>query len=343
MKRMLNTLYVMTQSSYIHKDGEALVVRVETEDKVKIPIITIKAVICFGNVLVTPGALELCTENDVTVTYLSYYGRFMARIQGRVSGNVLLRKEQYRMSDDIIQSARIARNIVSAKVHNSRLVLSRGIRDHGDKIEVESIEKTVAYLKRVSENVLEESDLDKIRGIEGEAAKEYFSHFNALITNQKSDFFFIDRNRRPPRDRINALLSLTYTLLYHDMRSACEMVGLDPAVGFLHRDRPGRYGLALDLMEEFRSFIADRLVLSLVNLKQVSGNQFDVSESGAVLMDDDARKVLLGAYQKKKQDSLTHFFLDEEMHIGLMFHAQAVLFARFLRGDIDEYPAYMWR
>lgn len=340
---MLNTLYVMTQGSYIFKDGGSLIVRVDNEDKVNIPVITIKSLICFGNVLVTPGALELCTENDVTITYLSYYGRFMARIQGKISGNVLLRKEQYRRSDDLLESAKIARNIISAKVYNSRVVLSRAFRDHEDKVEAELLSKTIKNFKSISENILDETDLEKIRGIEGDAAKEYYSHFNSLITNQKADFYFIDRNRRPPRDRINALLSLTYTLLYHDLRSACEMVGLDPAVGFLHRDRPGRNGLALDLMEEFRSVLADRIVLNLINLKQVNANHFQISESGSVLMNDEAKKNLLAAYQTRKQDGITHTFLDEEMHIGLIFHSQALLFARYLRGDLDEYPPYLWR
>lgn len=343
MKRMLNTLYIMTQESYVNREGQALVIRVNKEDKLKVPIITISAVVCFGNVLVTPKALELCTDNEVTITYLSYYGRFMARIQGRISGNVLLRKAQYKMSDDKRISSCIARNIVAAKINNSRRVLSRAIRDHSEKIEADAIQKTVSYFKRTSEYILEETDLDKIRGIEGDIAKKYFFHFNDLITNQKADFFFNDRNRRPPRDRINALLSMSYTLLYHDVRSACEIVGLDPAVGFLHRDRPGRGGLALDIMEEFRSFIADRLVLSLVNLKQVSGPQFVTSESGAVLMNDDARKVLLATYQKRKQDSITHGFLEEEMHLGLIFHAQTLLFARFVRGDLEDYPSFLWR
>lgn len=343
MKRMLNTLYLMTQGSCVNRDGETIVVRVESNDKVRIPIITIQSIICFGNINITPSALELCCESGVTITYLSYYGRFMARIQGEISGNVMLRKAQYKMSDDIFQSARIARNIVAAKINNSRKVLSRVIRDHSDKLNIDEIQKTISIFKRTAENILEEKDLDKIRGIEGYIAKLYFNHFNSLITNQKADFYFQDRNRRPPMDRVNAMLSLTYTLLYHDLRSACEMVGLDPSVGFLHRDRPGRHGLALDLMEEFRSFIADRLVLSMINLKQVEGKQFDCSESGSVLMSIDAKRILMNNYQKRKQDSLTHPFLDEEMHIGLIFHSQAMLFARFIRGDLDEYPAFLWR
>lgn len=343
MKRMLNTLYILTQGSYVNKNGEALVIRVDNIDKSKIPIITIQAVVCFGNVLVTPSAIELCTKNKVTITYLSYYGRFMARIQGEISGNVLLRKAQYRMSDDPLTSARIARNIVAAKIYNSKQVLHRAIRDHGENLEIELIRNTINSMKRSAEIVLEETDLEKIRGIEGDAAKQYFNHFDALIRSQKADFFFKDRNRRPPLDRVNALLSLTYTLLYNDLRSACEIVGLDPAVGFLHRDRPGRNGLALDLMEEFRSFIADRLVLTTINLKQIEGKQFECSESGAVIMTDEAKRIVLGNYQQRKQDSITHTFLQEEMHIGLVFHAQAMLFARFIRGDIEEYPSFLWR
>jgi len=343
MKRLLNTLFVMTQNAYLKKEGETVVVRVGRETKLRVPIITIGSIVCFGDVLMSPSLMGFCAKNGVTISFLSVYGRFLARVQGPVSGNVLLRKEQYRISDDKVKSAMVARTITAAKIANCRTVLLRALRDHGDMIRADETFKAVNALKRNLELVLNEYDLEKIRGIEGDSARVYFSVFNNLIVIQKADFSFRDRNRRPPLDRVNALLSFVYTMLYHDMRSALEATGLDPAVGFLHRDRPGRMSLALDLMEEMRPFIADRLVLSLINMKQVDRKGFTVSESGAVLMDDACRKTVVATYQKRKQDTVTHPYLGEEMHIGILFQTQAILLARYLRGDIDGYPAYTWR
>lgn len=343
MKRLLNTLFVMTQKAYLKKEGETVVVKVEKETKLRVPIITLSSIVCFGDIWMSPSLMGFCTQNGVTISYLSLYGRFLARIQGPVSGNVLLRKEQYRVSDDRMRSAEIARVITAAKIANSRTVIQRAIRDHGEKSGVEEMNRASGALKRNLDLVLAERDLDRIRGIEGDSAKVYFGVFNHLIVNQKADFSFADRNRRPPLDRVNALLSYVYTLLYHDMRSALETTGLDPAVGFLHRDRPGRMSLALDLMEEFRPFFADRLVLSLINMQQVDRRGFTLSDSGAVLMNEDCRKTVVTAYQKRKQDAITHPYVGEEMHIGILFNTQALLLARHLRGDIDGYPAYIWR
>jgi len=343
MKRLLNTLFVMTQNADLRKDGETVVVRVGRVTKLRVPIITIGSIVCFGDVLISPSLLGFCAQHGVPVSFLSLYGRFLARVQGPVSGNVLLRKEQYRVSDDKEKSALLARTMVAAKIANCRTVLLRALRDHGDKNGGEGMTEASAVLKRNLDIVMEEKNLERIRGIEGDSAKVYFGVFNDLIVSQKADFSFTDRNRRPPLDRVNALLSFTYTMLCHDMRSALETVGLDPAVGFLHRDRPGRMSLALDLMEEMRPFFADRLVLSLVNMKQVAGKDFTVSESGAVFMSDTCRKGVVAAYQKRKQDTVTHPFVGEEMHIGILFQTQAILLARFLRGDIDGYPAYFWR
>jgi CRISPR-associated protein Cas1 len=262
---------------------------------------------------------------------------------GPTSGNVLLRREQYRISEDSVRSASIARTIIAAKIANCRTVLLRALRDHGEAVASEEIERACAVLKRSTEAVLIENDLDRIRGIEGDAAREYYSVFNELIRAQKVDFIFADRNRRPPLDRVNCLLSFVYVMVYHDMRSALETTGLDPAVGFLHRDRPGRMSLALDLMEEFRPFVADRLVLSLINLKQVEAKCFEVSVSGAVLMNEKGRKIVVAEYQKRKQDSLTHPFIGEEMHLGIAMHSQAILLARYIRGDMDGYPAFFWK
>jgi CRISPR-associated protein Cas1 len=343
MKRLLNTLFVMTQNAYLKKEGETVAVRVGRETRLRVPIITIGSIVCFGDVLMSPSLMGFCAKSGVTISFLSVYGRFLARVQGPVSGNVLLRKEQYRVSDDKEKSAMVARTITAAKIANCRTVLLRALRDHGDTIGADETSKAADALKRNLDLVLGEQDLERIRGIEGDSARVYFSVFNNLLVSQKADFSFGDRNRRPPLDRVNALLSFVYTMLYHDMRSALETTGLDPAVGFLHRDRPGRMSLALDLMEEMRPFIADRLVLSLINMKQVDRKGFTVSESGAVLMDEACRKTVVAAYQKRKQDAVTHPYVGEDMHIGILFQTQAILLARYLRGDIDGYPSYIWR
>jgi CRISP-associated protein Cas1 len=287
--------------------------------------------------------MGFCAERDVAVSFLSEYGRFLARVQGPVSGNVLLRREQYRRADDMDVSARIAKSILTGKFANSRAVLRRVLRDHPEKIDGVSVEDAARRLGHSLENIQSGPPLDTLRGIEGEAAHAYFSVFDHLIVSQKEDFGFRERNRRPPLDRVNCLLSFIYTLLMHDVRSALESVGLDPAVGFLHRDRPGRPGLALDMMEEFRPFLADRLTLSLINLNQVQGKGFTQSESGAVLMDDETRKAVLVAYQKRKQDEIYHPFIEEKVTLGILFHMQALLLARFLRGDLDGYPPFIWK
>jgi CRISPR-associated protein Cas1 len=256
---------------------------------------------------------------------------------------VLLRRQQYRLADDKEFSAQVARSVLTGKLANCRAVLQRVLRDHSEKIESEEIKVASNNLKNNLQAIQNEDSLDVLRGIEGDAAHAYFSVFDHLILSQKDAFTFRERNRRPPLDRVNCLLSFLYTLLAHDVRSALESVGLDPAVGFLHRDRPGRPGLALDLMEEFRPFIADRLVLSLVNLNQVQKGGFKIMENGAVLMDDDTRKAVLVSYQKRKQEEILHPFLEEKVTIGILFHVQALLMARYLRGDLDGYPPFLWK
>ncbi len=343
MKRFLNTLFITTQNSYLNKEGETVVVRVRKEKVARIPVINLQGIVCFGNILLSPFLMGFCAERGVTITHLTENGRFLARVQGPVTGNVLLRKEQYRMSDDLLRSALVAKAVVLGKIANSRTVLRRALRDHPDKIDTDAIGRVVAELGRSIERVQRESDLEAIRGIEGDTARQYFGVFDELITAQKNDFQFRERNRRPPLDRANALLSFVYTLLYHDIRSAIESCGLDPAVGFLHRDRPGRMSLALDLMEEFRAYYADRLVLTLINLKQIQGKEFTVAASGAVLMNDGARKKVLTAYQTRKQDAVYHPFVGKNMHIGILFQVQALLLARLIRGDLDGYPPFLWR
>lgn len=343
MKRHLNTLFVTTQGAYLAKEGETVAVRVEKETKLRLPIHTLDGIVCFGQVGCSPFLMGFCGEKNVAISFLTERGRFLAQVQGPVSGNVLLRREQYRQADDDERSADMARAVLTGKLANSRTVLRRALRDHSEKLNTHALQDATQRITSALERMQTNQPLDRIRGLEGDAAHAYFSVFDHLILAQKEGFIFHDRNRRPPLDPVNCLLSFIYTLLLHDVRSALESVGLDPAVGFLHRDRPGRPSLALDLMEEFRPFLADRLVLSLINMNQVQKNGFKAMENGAVLMEDDTRKTVLVAYQKRKQDEIYHPFIEEKVTIGLLFHIQALLLARCLRGDLDGYPPFIWK
>jgi len=343
MKRHLNTLFVTTQGAYLLKEGETVAVKVEGEISLRVPVHTLGGIVCFGQVSCSPYLMGFCAENGVSISFLTENGDFLAKVQGPVSGNVLLRREQYRRADNLQASSSIARALVTAKIANCRTVIQRLLRDHSGKIEADEVSQASQDLANSIRRLQGDCHLDIVRGIEGDAANSYFRVFDHLITSQKDDFTFNERNRRPPLDNVNCLLSFLYTILMHDVRSALETVGLDPAVGFLHRDRPGRYGLALDLMEEFRPFLADRLVLSLVNLCQVQGKGFKKKESGAVWMDDDTRKIVLVAYQKRKQEEILHPFIKEKVTIGLLPHLQAMLMARYLRGDLDCYPPFIWK
>jgi len=343
MKRLLNTLYVTTQGSYLHREGETVEVSQEGDVKLRVPIHTLQGIVCFGQVSMSPFLMGLCAERQVGVSFLSRNGRFLARVEGPVSGNVLLRREQYRRADDESLAVGVAKAVVTAKINNCRVVLQRALRDHPDGEGAQSQADSINHLSEIIKLLENAETLESIRGLEGEAAVNYFSVFNHLIFIQKEDFFFKERSRRPPLDNMNALLSFLYTLLAHDVTSALETVGLDPAVGFLHRDRPGRSGLALDIMEEFRPYLADRLALSMVNLKQLTGKGFTKTETGAVMMTDETRKELIVAYQNRKQEEITHPFLDEKIAIGLLPFAQALLMARFLRGDLEGYPPFLWR
>lgn len=343
MKRHLNTLFVTTQGAYLAKEGETVVVKVDKEIQLRVPVHTIGGIVCFGQITCSPYLMGYCAEQNVAISFLTEYGRFLAKVQGPVSGNVLLRREQYRRADDEAGSANIARAVLTGKIANCRTVLQRFLRDHQEKSNTDGVSHASKLLSSSLRRIQNENSLDVIRGIEGDVAHTYFSVFDHLITSQKEEFSFLQRNRRPPLDKVNCLLSFLYTLLMHDVRSALEVAGLDPAVGFLHRDRPGRYGLALDMMEEFRPFLADRLALSLVNLSQIQGKGFEEKENSAVLMNDDTRKTVLIAYQNRKQDEIMHPFLDEKVTIGLLFHTQALLLARHLRGDLDAYPPFIWK
>ena len=342
MKKHLNTLFVTTQGAYLAKDGETVAVRIDGETALRVPLHTLGAIACFGNVGCSPFLMGFCGERNVGLSFLTENGRFLARVQGPVSGNVLLRREQYRRADDPVFSARIAAACVLGKVANCRTVLLRARRDHADRVDTDALQQAADRLSASMRRLQDDLDLDAVRGIEGDAARVYFEAFDHLIVREKDHFFMRGRSRRPPLDRVNCLLSFLYTLVLHDLRSALESVGLDPAVGYLHRDRPGRAGLALDLMEEFRP-MADRLALSLVNLGQLQAGDFVFSDSGAVRMSDAARKTLLVAYQKRKQEEMVHPFVDERMSLGLFFHMQALLFARMLRDELDGYPPVIWK
>jgi CRISP-associated protein Cas1 len=343
MKHLLNSLYVTTQGAYLARDGETVAVRVERQTRLRVPVHTLGGIICFGQVSCSPPLMQLCAERGVKIAFLSEYGKFWSRVEGPVSGNVLLRRQQYRWADDIGKSAEIARTVVIAKVANQRTVLQRGLRDHPEMAGDIEMKRATDYLAQLLAMLREPMPLDNIRGIEGDAARNYFSVFDHLIVAGKEEFFFHQRSRRPPLDNMNALLSFLYTLLVHDVRSALETVGLDPAVGYLHRDRPGRPSLALDLMEELRPVLADRLALSLVNRRQIKGKGFKSAETGAVVMDDETRKEVLIAYQKKKQEELQHPFINEKVAFGLLPHVQAQLLSRYIRGDLDGYPPYLWK
>jgi len=344
MKHLLNTLFVTSDGAALFKEGETVEVKVANETKAKIPIHTLGGIVVFGNAYCSTPLMGLCAENQVAVSFLSEYGRFIAKVVGPVSGNVHLRREQYRRADDLVGSAGIARTLVIGKIANGRTVLQRALRDHLENPRAAEIQTAVEKMAGILENLTgERINLDVIRGKEGEAGNYYFGVFDHLITAQKDDFVFQTRNRRPPTDRVNSLLSFFYTLLVHDVESALETVGLDPAVGFLHRDRPGRPGLALDLMEELRPFLADRLALSLINRNQLHGKDFDVSETGAINLDPDVRKLVLSAYQTRKQEEITHPYLGEKINVGLLPFVQAMLLARHLRGDIDGYPPFIWK
>lgn len=343
MKRHLNTLFVTTEGSYLAKDGECVAVRVDGEARARIPILALDGIVCFGRVSYSPYLLAHCADNEVTISHLTGTGRFQARIEGPTRGNVLLRRAQYRASDDPARAASIARAFVLAKLHNARLVYRRTQRETEDAERKAVLSACADRLGRLVDKAETADDLDAIRGIEGEGAARYWRDFQALVGRNDTAFVFGGRSRRPPLDRINCLLSFLYTVLTHDIRSALETVGLDPHVGFLHRDRPGRASLALDMLEEYRPWLVDRVVLSLVNRRQVAAGDFTREETGGYLMTDETRRTVLTAWQERKQDTVTHPFLDEKMPVGLLWHTQALLLARHLRGDLDAYPPILWR
>lgn len=344
MKKLLNTLYVTTEGAALSKDGENLVVSIEGVERLRVPFHMLASVVVFGAVLITPPLIGACAAAGITLVLLDRAGRFQARVEGPIGGNVLLRRAQYRASE---APEAIVRGFVSGKISNQRAVLARALRDHGEgwegeaRAEVEAVVERLARLLRAV--ALGRAGLDELRGLEGEAARLYFSVFGRLSRSPDPEIRFVGRSRRPPLDAVNALLSFLYTMLVHDCRSALEGVGLDPAVGFLHRDRPGRPSLALDLMEELRPVLADRLALALLNGRQLRARDFEFRDGGAVMLADEGRKTVLAAWVERKKEERRHPFLDEPASYGLVPHLQAQLLARHLRGDLDGYPPWLWK
>lgn len=336
MKRLLNTLYITRQETYLHKERETIVIKQGDEKLGQFPALSLGGIICFGRVSVSPFLMGYCADQGIGLAFYTGYGRFLARVQGRENGNVLLRREQYRWADSEEQAAAVARLSVAAKIANSRSVLQREIRNHGETPSLrEAVDKLATSLRRVRNT----DCVDAIRGMEGDAANTYFGVFNDLLKG--SGFAFGGRVRRPPTDPVNALLSFVYSLITQECTSALQGVGLDPYVGFLHKDRPGRPSLALDMLEEFRAAWADRFILTLVNRQQVQLKDFDTDASGAVRLKEEPRKKVLTAYQERKQTELQHPYLEEQVPIGLLPHCQALLLARHLRGDMAFYTPYM--
>lgn len=342
-----NTLYILTQGAYLAKDGERVAVKVENEIRLAVPIHTLGGIVAFGQVSTSPFLMGMAAEAGVCMSFFTEQGRFLARVEGPVSGNILLRKRQYLASESPAESEKLAASFIVGKFANQRSVLERHIRERSPTSrKVADASRELSLLStNLSGAALGRArcDLNAIRGIEGMGAAHYFSAFDDLILHQKESFHFRGRSRRPPMDNTNALLSFVYTLLTHDVRGALEGVGLDPQAGFLHRDRPGRPGLALDMMEELRPILADRLVLSLINRKQVGGGGFSTTENRGVEMDEQTRRTVLTAYQERKREEVVHPFLEKKVTWGLVPHIQARLLARYLRGDLDGYPAFIRR
>ncbi len=342
MKHLGNVLYVTTPDAYLSLDGENVVILKEENTSTRLPLHNLENIVCFTYQGASPALMGACAERNIGLCFLTPNGRFQARVTGKVRGNVLLRKKQYDISEKEADSLAIAISFLLGKISNCRKVIERAIRDHSMLVDVKSLTGASNFLKETVKAIPSCNSIDDLMGFEGSAAKIYFGVFDQLILQQRETFFFKERSRRPPLDNMNSLLSFLYTLLTNDVASALETVGLDPYVGFLHQDRPGRPSLALDLMEELRPVIVDRLALSLVNRKQITGKGFTQKESGGILMDDDTRKAVLTSWQERKKEEIVHPYLKERIPFGLIPHVQAMLLARYLRGDLDAYPPFFW-
>lgn len=343
MKKLLNTLYITTPDRYLHLDGENVVISAEHSEIGRVPLHNIDSIIIFGASGASPYLMGKCVDYNKNIVFLSRSGKFLCRAEGTMNGNVLLRREQFRIADNKSDSVKIAVNMIAGKIFNCRYSVERTIRDHALRIDEEKFRQKSDYLSKAAKSCLKVTDIDILRGIEGEAASVYFSIFDDMILQQKESFCFHGRNKRPPLDNVNALLSFAYSLMTNMCMSALESVGLDPYVGFMHTDRPGRASLALDLVEEFRAVICDRFVLSLINKRMVNDNDFQHREDGAVILSDEARKNFLTAWQAYKYEVIKHPFLNEKVERGMLPYVQALLLARYIRGDLDSYPVFMWK
>ena len=343
MKKLMNTLYVTSEDSYLSLDGENVVVLDKEREIGRLPLHNLEGIVSFGYRGTSPALMGACAERNISLCYLTPQGKFLARVSGKIKGNVILREQQYRSFLDEKKSLEVAKNCITGKIYNARWVLERATRDHSMQVDVEKLKAASENLKNSLSLVRDCQSTEQLRGFEGEAAKVYFGVFDELILQQKKDFSFHGRSRRPPMDNVNALLSFVYTLLTNMVTSALETVGLDPYVGCLHTERPGRVSLALDLVEELRPVLADRFVVSLINKRMVTGKGFKAKENGAVLMDDETRKILLTEWQNKKKETLMHPFLNEKVEWGIVPYVQAMLLARYLRGDLDGYPPFLWK
>lgn len=342
MKALGNILYVTTPEAYLALDGENVVVRKDDTTSLRLPLHNLENIVCFSYPGISPALMGACVERNVGLCFLRPTGRFLARVTGKQQGSVLLRKRQYALSQDEAASVGIAKSILLGKIANCRKVVERARRDHALLVDVDKLQTTSNFLREMLPTIQAATTTESLRGLEGNAAKRYFGVFGQLVIQQRDEFAFTTRSRRPPLDKMNSLLSFLYTLLVQEVASALETVGLDPFVGYLHVDRPGRPSLALDIMEELRPVFADRLALSLVNRKQINGKGFVEKESGGILMDDETRKKVLTAWQKRKQEEILHPYLKERIPFGLIPHVQATLLARHLRGDLDAYPPFFW-
>ena len=343
MRKLLNTLYVTSEDAYLSLDGENVVVNRDKQEIARFPLHNLSGILCFSYAGASPALMGACAKREIALSFCAPSGRFLARTVGEENGNVLLRREQYRIADDPRRSCRIARSMILGKLYNARWSVERTRRDHPDRVDPERFVGVSKTLQGLLPLVSEESSLESLRGLEGTGATAYFSVFEDMILRDKETFFFRGRNRRPPMDPVNAMLSFAYTLLNNSCASALESVGLDAYVGFLHRDRPGRTSLASDLMEELRPCFADRFVLTLINNRVVRGDDFRQSESGAVLLTDEGRRKFLKAWQERKQEEIRHPFLEEKLPWGLVPYVQALLLARYIREDLDAYPPFLWK
>lgn len=343
MRKLLNTLYITSEDLFLSYSNGNVVVNRGDEITARCPLLNLDGIITFSYAGATPALMGECAKRGIQLTFMTPNGRFLARVNGMSQGNVFLRREQYRIADSYDRSCAITRNMITGKIYNSRWILERALRDHALRINQSLVKAASEQLQKFIPLIRSATELDSLPGLEGEAAAAYFGAFDELILSQKVDFIFDGRNRRPPQDNVNAMLSFAYALLANDCAAALEAVGLDAYVGFLHRDRPGHKSLALDLEEELRAPFADRLVLTLINNRIIQDKHFDRQESGAVLLNDNGRKLFLKHWQEKKRDEITHPFLKEKLPWGLVPYVQSLLLARYIRGDIDEYPPFLWK